>query len=107
MADTFAGQSLQIMTQPLTRTQGSEVNVRHMPGGNISYIDRAGMLIRRMKCALLFNTYADYLLFEGKANSQGTLTYVDGSFTATLENVEMSRRYPDGHIEAQAQFIIG
>lgn len=107
MADSWSGVGITMLTQPLTRRQGADVNIRHIPGGNVSYIDRAGQTARTISVSLLFATYNAYSAFEATVNNQSTLVYVDGGFTATLISCTQNRRYPDGHIEASAEFVFG
>src|ERR1035437_7687722 len=80
---TFQGVTLWFLYQPTPNfTQAAEISVRHIPGGSVSYIDRAGMTAPTFQVSLYFpggfNTPANGSTFNqlmGQVGAIGSLVY--------------------------------
>lgn len=106
MANTFGGVTLTIRDRSISREDGADVSVRHIPGGSTSYVDLGGTTAPTLKMKLFFETFADYLTVAALVNTEDTLVYDDGTFTAVLRGLSLSDRFTYGEVLADASFVL-
>ncbi len=108
MADSFIGTALNILWNPsISEDYSADVSIRHIPGGNTSYIDSAGQTPRQITLSLRWDTYANHASFAALRGSYGTLVYINGtvSISALLLSYSLGSYLPGGKILAQAVFV--
>lgn len=70
--------ALFILATDVPRTTAVNVSERHIPGGNINYVDVGGLGLAHLVLDLLFEKPVDLLNFENAYGQVGTLTNFDG-----------------------------
>lgn len=103
MASSFNGITIFPLADDVPRTLQADISYRHIPGGNITYIDNTGPLLREIVYTLLFTSGADLLTFEGQLGNSGTLITFDGTFNALLDNMRRVAHGAQAGGEAVAQ----
>lgn len=108
MADSFNSVPMTVVHDKMAREQQAAVSVRQIPGGNTSYIDFMGVQLRKVTLALFFTPASAYDTFEAQVGNTGTLTYVDGTFTAMLTSLKRTDRNlsTTGETHGEATFLI-
>lgn len=81
---SFNGVNIFVLADDVPRTLQADISIRHIPGGNVSYIDNAGPQLRQINYTLLFQLGSDMLAFEGQLGNVGLLSTFDGDFNALL-----------------------
>lgn len=104
--DTFGAVNFSVLSDGRGRNTGSDVSVRHIPGGNVTYIDRGGRHHTVLRLTLYIPDPAELAALEAKANDEDTLTYLEGIATAILENVDSSDYWTDGQQRVTATFHV-
>lgn len=85
MADTYSGIAITVLGDPdIPRTATSNVTERHIPWGNVNYVDLGGQNMPHLKLTLRWTATADYLTFEALVGTSNSLVYADGTYTAIL-----------------------
>jgi hypothetical protein len=103
---TFNGVSFDVLDAPITRSAGTEVTERHIPGGDTSYLDYAGKSAEHVHVtAYCANTATEANLRAARGVS-GTFSYVDGALAALLLSAERTLLYPTGESEVALEFIL-
>lgn len=103
---TFGGLTfVLIATKPGFSQQGT-VSVRHIPGGNTSYVDVAGRELPSMSGRVHLTTLADFTTLRGLVGTSGTLVYSEGSFAAVLIGVSRDRVMPSGRQIVDVEFVL-
>jgi hypothetical protein len=67
-----------ILATDVPKTTNVNVTERHIPGGNINYVDVGGLGLNHLVLDLLFKLPTDLLNFENAYGQVGTLTNYDG-----------------------------
>lgn len=88
---SFDGVSFDAMADPLSWTKSADVNVRHIPGGNISYVDLGGIVARTINLTI-YITAANLVTLLGKVGASGSLVYIEETVTAILQNISRQER---------------
>ena len=84
MASSFNGVTIYVLADGTPRKTNADVNIRHIPGGNQSFVDIGGQNLRVLDLSLYFEYAADSVSFEAQMGQVGTLVIPDGTFTAVL-----------------------
>jgi hypothetical protein len=88
------------------RSRDAEIAVRHVPGGEVVFVDVGGLQPRRWDLELLHATPADYDALEDLVGQRGTFVWAEGSFDALLLGpVAQTRVYPGGQSESRVSFL--
>lgn len=82
------------------------VNVRHIPGGNVSYIDNGGQELPTFKCRGKFATFAAMYALMLLAGQTGVLTYSEAVMTVKLRSVSRSRAMGTGVQLANLDLVV-
>lgn len=69
---------LTIMADDVPKTSNVNVTERHIPGGNINYVDVGGLGLNHLVLTLLFLQPTALLTFENAYGQVGVLTNFDG-----------------------------
>ncbi len=111
MADTFINTAgtigFTVLNDGMGRTQGAEIAVQHIPGGNVTYFDYGGQPPIQLDYSLLFTSEQQYFNMEGQVGGTATLTSnLDSSITSVvLAQLRRKLRLPDGQTFADATFL--
>lgn len=84
----------------------ADVSVRHIPGGNISYIDLGGNQADKFAITAYFATTAARAAIRAKVGTQGSLVYQDGTVMAILVSMRQNERYPGDQQFADLEFLL-
>lgn len=77
MADSFGVHGMYVAAGPVARDQTADVSIRHIPGGNVTFVDAAGSRARMLTLDLFFAAKGDYDGMELAVGTSDVLTYVD------------------------------
>ena len=89
---SFAGTTIYVLADGIPRKSAADVTIRHMPGGNTSYIDIGGRQLQELDLSLYFAAALDAVAFEGLEGTVGTLEVPDGTYTALLMTLQRTTR---------------
>lgn len=107
---SFGGTSFVELYEGLAAVEpdtGGESSVTHIPGGNTTVIQTAGLVAKTLDLSIGANT-AELRALEGKVLSRATLVYHAGSVNARLMKVKNLRYvYSSGSYAAVLELIIG
>ena len=105
---SFNGYGMEVVGPATGRDSGADVSERHMPGGATTYIDIGGPTTQRLSLTLFFVLAADYEQLVTQRGQVGTLSFIDGSYTALLVKVQRTTRNlaTGGETHATAEFIL-
>jgi len=102
----FNGVSFDILMEPITRPAGTDYTERHIPGGDVTYIDYAGKKLDHVTVVAYCLTPTIYLNLKASRGVSGTLVYIDGSLLALLVDVNRTLLYPGGDSESTLEFVL-
>lgn len=105
---SFDGTTIYILQRDrsLPLDYDSEISVRHIPGGDSSVVDLGGKTLAGLSLPLRFANQAAFDTIAAKRQTQGTLVYDAGTYTAILKRLRQTRYHKDGTNEADAEFVI-
>lgn len=86
----------------------SAVNLRHIPGGNVNYIDNGGLEAPVLRCRVQLTSFNDLVLLQALQGQVGTLTWSEAIYTgAVLRSVTRARAMGRGDVNlANLEFIL-
>jgi hypothetical protein len=106
-AATFAGLTIWIDGEQMTpREVEAAVSVRHIPGGNTSYIDLGGVNVQTLSVTIFLQNNAEYTALFSRVGTVGSLNYYGGSFQAILNSLSQTKIFPSGQQYADANFTL-
>jgi hypothetical protein len=79
---------------------------RHMPGGNVRYIDRGGVNSRRLVLPLLFPTYSHFAALLALLDEVALLTSDVANGLARLDSIQRDTVYNAGESTGSAEFVL-
>jgi hypothetical protein len=103
MASSFGGVTFELKS---TLAQSAEVTDRHIIGGNLSYVDRAGQKLARVAGRAILDSLGDLTTLRGQLGATGTLVYVGGSVAAVLLECRRAESYATGQQLADLEFLL-
>lgn len=87
--------------------RASATTVRHIPGGNISYLDHGGLELPTLKGQAQLVSFADLILLQSIQDASGTLTYSEAVYTATLRSCSRTKATGRGDVQfANVEFVL-
>jgi hypothetical protein len=92
MASSFNGVAMTVLADGVPRKYAGDINVRHMPGSDISYVDVGGQTLRVLDLSVLFTSGAAALAFEAQVGVSGSLVIFDGTYNALLSSIQRVSR---------------
>ena len=106
MSSSFNGVSISVLADGIPRKSAADVSVRHIAGGNQTYVDVGGQQLQVLDLSLLFLAAADAVSFEGQLGQTGTLITPDGTRQALLTSLTRTTRglSSSGDTVLQAEF---
>src|SRR5512146_1847578 len=96
-----------VLTDGRSRKTQALVSVRHIPGGDSNIINRGGKDVARRSLTLYVENEAQMGSLEACAGSQGSLVYDEGSYTATLIDVDSTDWYPGDQQIVRTNWLMG
>lgn len=106
MAATFNSVTFSLLVKSGGLSQDADVTERHIPGGNSTYVDRAGRKLPRISGTAKLAAFADLTSLRAQLGETGTLVYSEGSFAAVLLRVNRSQSLPSGVQFAEVEFLV-
>ena len=108
--DTFsAGEitcNFDVLSEGRSRRQSALVSVRHVPGGDTNVVNRGGRELPGRNLTLYVPSEAEMANLESCTGEQGSLTYDEGSYLATLVSVDSGEWYPGDQQLVRSQWLI-
>ncbi len=103
---SFDGVTIYVRAYSLSGQYDSDVAEQPIPGSAITYYDLGGKRDGRVTLRLKFLSFAALEIMLAKRQTEGTLTYARGTFTAILKSISPGNAYPNGVNFADAEFIV-
>jgi hypothetical protein len=69
----------------------SALSVRHVPGGNVTYLDDGGLEAPTLQCRVKLSAFTDLVALQALQGQSGTLSYGEASYTAVLRSCRRTR----------------
>jgi hypothetical protein len=88
------------------RALRSAFTVRHVPGGDVNVINRGGKLLGTRSLTLYVPSEAAMGSLEACVDESGTLTWHEGTYTATLTGVDSGDWWMGGQQEVKSDWLI-
>lgn len=87
MAESFGGISFKVLVTgglfPIP-TAKANINVRHIPGGNINYVDIGGLDIKRVNPNVTIDSMTDFAALYALLGTTGTLIYNSVTYAGAI-----------------------
>lgn len=103
---SFGGVTFGLLIARPGLTQEAAVSVRHVPAGNVTYIDRGGIQAARLSGTVKLDSLADLTSLRALLGTSGTLSYSEGDFAATLLSLSRQRVTPNGVQLVDAEWVL-
>jgi hypothetical protein len=88
------------------RSLASAFTVRHVPGGDVNIINRGGKKLATRALTLYVPSEAEMGSLEACVDESGTLTWAEGTYTATLTGVDSGDWWMGGQQEVKSDWLI-
>ena len=95
-----------VLVDGRSRRQTALVSVRHIPGGNVNIVNRGGRDLARRSLTLYVPSETQMVNLENCVGEQGSLIYDEGSYLATLADVDSGAWYPGDQQLVRSSWLI-